>query len=154
LVAESLTSENSPQAESNASRVAKKLAIDYRPCDELRHAQRVSRVGGVGADAFLMERYWLAKIEDKIRLHVMFICQADYLESFSVLLINKNHSVKIISKNWFVEEDFRRKLYSSIALSFLEVRQLLSVADLIARNAVLLNRGFGNLFGYLQRSLT
>src|SRR6266436_7019573 len=67
FVAEALTNENPAerQVESTASRVAKMLAIDYRVCDETPkkwgHSQRIS---GTGADAFLTERCWLAKIED------------------------------------------------------------------------------------------
>ena len=56
-------------------------------------------------------------------------------------------------KDWFAEEDLRRKIYSGVAVTFLEVRQLLALTDLIARNAVVLNRELGNLFGYLQKSL-
>jgi hypothetical protein len=155
FVAEVSTNANPPeQQESNASTVTKLLKIEYRVCDAIhKEGDLTHGVGGAKADSFLMEQYWLSKIQDKTSLNVLFICQADHVESFSSILSSKNHNVQIISKDWLTEEDLRRKVYAGVALPYLEVRQLLTLTDFIAGNAVALNREFGNLFGYLQRSL-
>jgi hypothetical protein len=157
FIAEVLTNANpsEEQLKPNASSVANLLNIEYRVCDAIPKTRGDTyKVSVARADSLLMEQDWLAKIKDKTPLDIIFICETDYVESFGSILNSKNYNVRIISKDWFAEEDLRRKVYSGVALSFLEIRQLLGLANSIARNAVLLNREFGNLFGYLQNSLT
>lgn len=56
------------------------------------------------------EKIWLSRIDPNKAQNVLFICGANHVTSFILLLRQNNWDVKLLSEHWDYEELLRRDL--------------------------------------------
>lgn len=119
LIAEENSSEALGGFSSTLAELAQQLNVEHRYCDPnslerkeagiMRRDEYNSPEDKRAAD-IKREKIWLSRIDPNKAQNVLFICGANHVTSFILLLRQNNWDVKLLSEHWDYEELLRRDL--------------------------------------------